>query len=209
MKYAQATRGDHTRHEILVAAKVLFVARGYTATTVRQVAAAAGITPAAIYNYFAGKDEIFSALLLSLAPHNQLFELVRQLDADSAEGLVQQIFQRLLPFMAGHEDYVRLAMIDTQERNGAALASLVPAVLPHAMELHQRLVTLDDPTGRLKQLPFPVFMRSLISLLVGFTVTGVVATQTHALHIPDANWASALADIFLYGVLSSPRSVEA
>lgn len=53
----QAVRGS-----ILDAARDLFVAEGYQAVSIRKIAEKIEYSPAAIYSYFAGKDDIFLAL---------------------------------------------------------------------------------------------------------------------------------------------------
>ncbi|MDX6256511.1 MAG: hypothetical protein QOJ11_2845 [Frankiales bacterium] len=61
---AQAGRrpgSDSTREAVLEAAREHFAARGYQATTVRGVAAAAGVSPSMIHHFFATKDELFLA----------------------------------------------------------------------------------------------------------------------------------------------------
>jgi AcrR family transcriptional regulator len=52
-----------TRAEILEAARAEFSERGYTATTVRQVARRARVDPALVYHYFADKPGRFVACL--------------------------------------------------------------------------------------------------------------------------------------------------
>lgn len=53
---------DVTRRAILDAALELFVADGYPQVSMRNIAAKVGYSPAAIYSYFASKDDIFYAL---------------------------------------------------------------------------------------------------------------------------------------------------
>ena len=55
--------GQRTRQAILDAALDLFSEKGYFGTSLRDVAAAVGVRESAIYNYFAGKDALFDALL--------------------------------------------------------------------------------------------------------------------------------------------------
>jgi AcrR family transcriptional regulator len=50
--------GAQRRAEILEAAKKLFVEEGYTATTIRRIAARLGISSTALYVYFPDKDAI-------------------------------------------------------------------------------------------------------------------------------------------------------
>jgi len=45
-----------TRPEILAAARTLFAARGYHATTVRDIAAEAGVNAALVHHYFGIKE---------------------------------------------------------------------------------------------------------------------------------------------------------
>jgi AcrR family transcriptional regulator len=56
-------RGARTRAHILERALGLFADRGYPATSVDDIAAAAGVSRATLYQYFAGKDQIFAELL--------------------------------------------------------------------------------------------------------------------------------------------------
>jgi AcrR family transcriptional regulator len=52
-----------TRNEILAAARAMFADTGYDKTSVRDVAAAAGVDPAMIRHYFGSKAELFRATM--------------------------------------------------------------------------------------------------------------------------------------------------
>ena len=54
--------GD-ARNRILDAAFGLFSEKGFTATSMRDIADAVGIKAASLYNHFAGKQELFDALI--------------------------------------------------------------------------------------------------------------------------------------------------
>src|SRR5688572_1837924 len=53
---------DLTRRAILDAALALFIEDGYDQVSMRNIAARVEYSPAALYGYFASKDEIFYAL---------------------------------------------------------------------------------------------------------------------------------------------------
>jgi len=55
--------GRQTRQAILDAALDLFADRGYFGASLRDIAAVVGVRDSALYNYFAGKDDLFNALL--------------------------------------------------------------------------------------------------------------------------------------------------
>lgn len=52
-----------TRDRILDTAEALFAERGFAATSVRDIATAAGLTPASLYNHFEGKEALYAAVL--------------------------------------------------------------------------------------------------------------------------------------------------
>jgi AcrR family transcriptional regulator len=54
------TKSDRTRAAILAAAETLFAAHGYERTTVRDIAAGAGIDPSMVIRYFGSKDQLFA-----------------------------------------------------------------------------------------------------------------------------------------------------
>lgn len=55
-------QGASRRSEILEAAKRLFVTEGFEQTTIRRIAAAVGVSSAALYLYFPDKDAILRAI---------------------------------------------------------------------------------------------------------------------------------------------------
>jgi len=60
-----------TRRRILTASMYLFSTKGFTSTTVRDIARQAGITDAAIYYHFATKEDLLHELVNTrLKPHN-------------------------------------------------------------------------------------------------------------------------------------------
>lgn len=61
-KRSRPTRSE-TRAQLLQAAGEVFAERGYERASLDQVAAAAGLTKGAVYSSFAGKEELFYALM--------------------------------------------------------------------------------------------------------------------------------------------------
>jgi AcrR family transcriptional regulator len=71
---------------ILDAAEPLFLNSGYEATTMAMVAAAAGISPNAVYWYFPGKDDLLAAIL-----RRRQKNALTQLDARSGASFETQV----------------------------------------------------------------------------------------------------------------------
>lgn len=62
-----------TREEIIATARRLFAERGFDRTTIRAIAAGAGVDPALVHHYFGTKDQLFLAAMNSpIDPGEQL-----------------------------------------------------------------------------------------------------------------------------------------
>jgi AcrR family transcriptional regulator len=62
-RMTRAERTDRNRYRVLGAAREVFLARGYHAATVEQIAEAAGFSTGVVYSQFGGKADLFLALL--------------------------------------------------------------------------------------------------------------------------------------------------
>lgn len=82
---------DTTREKLVLAARQHFAEHGYDRTTVRAIAAGAGVNPALINRYFGGKEQLFAeAVSIDLA-----FPDLRSVSRESmGEELVRHFFRR-------------------------------------------------------------------------------------------------------------------
>jgi len=106
----RALAKQRTRRHLLDAAKRLFNERGYEAATVRDIAAAAGLSTGAVFASFADKADLFGAVILddfdALLEHLQACE---QADV-TAEGELLCLFNSIYAFQRDHLPLVRAAI---------------------------------------------------------------------------------------------------
>ena len=62
VKSKKVQQGEITRQALLDAARTLFGERGYTSTSLDEIAGAAKVTKGALYHHFGGKEELFAAV---------------------------------------------------------------------------------------------------------------------------------------------------
>lgn len=90
---------DMYREEILVAAERVFVAKGYAAATIEEIAREAEVAIGTIYNFFRGKEELYDCFVERMAQEvMQTFETEVLPLEDPREAIRQLIKLRLAHF---------------------------------------------------------------------------------------------------------------
>lgn len=92
-------RGDATRARLLDAAIAAFADKGFNGTTTRDIAAAAGMSPAAVYVHHKSKEELL--YLISRSGHQNVLNLVREA-ADSSGDPATALRRVVYDFAAHH-----------------------------------------------------------------------------------------------------------
>jgi len=82
---SRAERREQTRDDLIAAADRLFVEGGFHATSLDQIAAAAGYTKGAVYSNFASKEDVFFAVYERRAERG-IAEYEREIAAAAASG---------------------------------------------------------------------------------------------------------------------------
>src|ERR1700710_964868 len=92
--------GEDRRRQLIEVAIDLFSKRGFSGTTTREIALAAGVTEAIIFRHFATKQDLYAAILdhtTSATGHENWLEEVQScMDRNDDEGLFRLIVSRIL-----------------------------------------------------------------------------------------------------------------
>lgn len=140
---ARASRGRRpgapdTRAEVLAAARTSFAEKGFRGTTIRAVAASAGVDPALVHHYFGSKDDLFvAALEIPVDPR----EVMAPVIAAGPDGAGERLLRALLGVW---DD---------------------PAVRPGLLALIRSLLA-DDAGGPMRDAFVPVVVGPVIAALV-------------------------------------------
>ena len=146
------------REQLLAAAAQLFASRGYTASTMNEVAAACGVSKATLYHYVSNKHALLAQITrghvarleqlvrdvreLCLAPQAQLQELIlRFMQVYAHAQNEHRVLTEDVKFLA-HAD--RAAVMAGQRRVVAAFADAIAALRPdlRGPQLHTPLAML-------------------------------------------------------------------
>jgi AcrR family transcriptional regulator len=140
------TGAPDTREQVLAAARERFGRQGFDATTMRQVAADAGVDPALVHYFFGSKAGLFAAVVEY--PFNP-GELVERLLADGGvDDLGPRLLGALLDLWDGQESTPMLAVIRSASGHEQAAAALREFVSREVVGRVARAIDADRPELR-------------------------------------------------------------
>ena len=155
-----------TREQILTAARALFAERTYAATTIRAVAAEAGVNPGLVHHFFGSKRGLFAA---SIQLPSELTEQVPAL----MTGDLRNLGDRLVGlFLRMWEDpttgpQVR-AIIRSAFSDDEAAATLRDAITANILAPLSAVLPMDQPAQRLT-----LAASQVIGLMAGRYILGI------------------------------------
>jgi AcrR family transcriptional regulator len=150
------TDGRHTRQAILDASLSLFAEHGFNGTSLRDIARAVGVRESAFYNYFPGKDAIFTGILDAAKEHRtqQLEGFLLEAHTRDPQELLEAITATILDTFADprQQQLFRVMMSDGMRLAREGRISLIERMTSGAAPLHKLMATLVS-RGHLRRLP--------------------------------------------------------
>ncbi len=195
------TKGEQTRNLITDAAHHLFLEQGYHGTSMRQIAARAGVALGSIYNHFATKEAIFEMVFITHHPYNQIVPAVRQATGDSPETLLRSIASSILAGLAVSPEFLHLLFIDMVEFQSRNTVRIFESQFPVIEQVLTRLIEVAGP--RLRPIPPLLIARSFFGLFFSYYITG--ALLRYATNLPreiQENDFEYFMNIYLHGILN-------
>jgi AcrR family transcriptional regulator len=157
-----------TRQDILDAARARFASDGFAATTIRRVAADAGVNPSLVMQFFTSKEELFAAVM-SISPKS-LSRFSTVFDGPD-EHLGERVVRAYLEVWEGvpEDSEPLMAMLRgaiVNEQAGTQLREFIQARLLEGMGTGP----VDDPDAALRA---GLASSMLVGLVVGRRLVGV------------------------------------
>ncbi len=151
-RVTRSERKARTREELLLAARAVFIRRGFHGATLDEIAEEAGYTKGAVYSNFAGKDDLYLALLDAHYGDRIAAYVEMMLDEPTFEDAIRAVGRFMatadaqdpdwLPTLAefvahaGRDEALRRSYLRVRERFLVAIADVIDAlVAKHGLAL--------------------------------------------------------------------------
>lgn len=130
------------RRQLLAAAQVVFVSRGYHAAAMDEIAERAGVSKPVLYQHFPGKLELYLALLEQHS--EELVETVREALASTTENKqrVAATFEAFFDFVSREGEAFRL-VFESDVRNLPPVRARVERTLRDCAEMVSQVIQED------------------------------------------------------------------
>jgi AcrR family transcriptional regulator len=193
--------GAVRRDQILRAASECFGTRGFHGTTTRDIAAAVGITEAALYRYFDGKEAIYTAILEARMATPDAVDAANQALAAGGddEAVFGALLRALLAGVSSDPSFIRLLFYSALE--GHQLAE--PFREKRIRRLREFLTSyLERRTreGAFRAIDPALGARFFIGLFVDYAIVRQVFGQGEAYPQTPEEVARSYVSIFLNGI---------
>jgi AcrR family transcriptional regulator len=143
------------RSQLLEVAREIFAARGFHATSMDEVAEAAGVTKPVLYQHFPSKRALYRELLEDVG-RRLLAELTTATaTATTGHQLVEAGFTAYFGFVIDNQAAFRL-LFGASVRNDAEFAEVAEEVLESLAEAVTEMIALDVPTEQRRVLAHAV-----------------------------------------------------
>lgn len=183
---------------ILEAAEKLILEKGYSATSMRDIASTAGYkSVAGLYNHFPDKESIFQGLLEYRNPYSEMFHLIQTTQGDTTAEFVGAVFHNMTDYMRRHIKFVQLVMIDYLEFEATHIHALLTEMQVQILGLLERLHQLE---GLRQDLPLPVLMRFLAMQVFGFVMTSNIMPPFILNTLTEGEWQGHMVKLILGGL---------
>jgi AcrR family transcriptional regulator len=196
-KVEKTAAGEATRQALINAAAHLFTRDGYSATSIRTIAAEAGITGGSVYNHFTNKEEIFTAVILAYHPIILVLPSLSTVQGQSSEELIRQAAYAVVSEMEKNPALFTLIAIELIEHKGQHLPILLSQMLPHVQRFLERIYA----DGKIQAKDPMTFFSAFVGMLMGYGLIRYMSQGLEFLRSASPSLDDHL-DIFFRGALA-------
>src|SRR5258705_5400004 len=143
-QFAMRLPAPRRRHQLLDVARELFAAGGFHATSMDDVAEAAGVTKPVLYQHFPSKRALYRELLEAVGRRLLADITAATAPADSGRERVQNGMAAYFGFVTDNQPAFRL-LFGASVRNDAEFAEVAESVLEHMAEAVAQMIDVDLP----------------------------------------------------------------
>ena len=200
--------GDERREQILRSAMALFSKNGFSGTTTKQIAAAAGVSEAMVFRHFASKDELYGAILAHKAcqdgmhqfPWENKPELKQAIDAGDDYAFFYHMGLNAMNKHQSDTDFMRLLFFSALEEHQVA-QTFFDEFVTQVYNFIGVYIEKRQREGAMREVSPTVAVRAFLGMLIHHSLNNILWDKKRKiLDISNEEAAKNFAEIIVRGL---------
>ncbi len=196
--------GDERRQQILRVAMRVFSEKGFSGTTTKEIANAAGISEAMVFRHFANKDELYSAILdhkaCSRRFQNPFDELAEKVAAKDDFGVFYTMALNALEHHTEDCDFLRLMLHSALEEHDLA-RMFFESFITDVYKFLGGYIRQRQADGAFREIEPHVVVRAFVGMFVHHSLNNLLwDKEQKLLKITNEEAAKNFTEILLRGI---------
>lgn len=167
--------GTKTKERIASAALELFAEKGYSATSMKDIAAQVGIKVASIYSHYCAKEELLNTLLneyFTLIKENtsSIEEITELIGTTDSKSILKKMFYVFPPELADRYTKLLKIIMHEQFREEKAMVFVRDIMFTHNENYVKEVLDKLVDSGNVKKVDTELYARIIVSLSVSSSI---------------------------------------
>ncbi|MGB7208590.1 MAG: TetR/AcrR family transcriptional regulator [Pyrinomonadaceae bacterium] len=201
--------GDKRREQILQTAVNLFSHRGFSGTTTKEIARAAGVSEAMVFRHFSTKDALYGAILESKKCQDGLHQFPWEVNPEIQKAIKEKndfdfFYNFGLQALDKHQadvGFMRLLFYSALEEHELA-ERFFGEFVAQIYDYISQYIDTRQKDGAMREINPRIVVRSFLGMLIHHSLNNILWDKNHRLlRITNEEAASNFANILLTGVL--------
>ncbi len=185
------------REQIIEGATRVFARKGFSRTTTREVARAAGVSEGTIFNYFENKDALLMAILERLNETQRRAEDFEEGMATDFRDFLTEYLRQRMSLMWENREVFRV-LLSEMLVNAELRELYLRRVVEPTMGIAEENFRLRMEQGEVRETDAPLAMRSVAGAVLGVLVLGLLGDEEIGSRPEEAS--DVLAGLLIHGL---------
>lgn len=206
--HAGRMKGDERREQILAAAISLFATHGFSGTTTKEIAKAAGVSEAMVFRHFANKDALYGAILENKTCRDGVHRFPWEENAAVKEAIASKddyafFYNIAVSALEKHHSdvkFMRLLFYSALEEHELA-SQFFSDLIARVYEFISEYIRVRQADGGMRDIEPRVVVRAFLGMLIHHSLNNILwDKERKLLNISNEEAARNFTEILLRGV---------
>jgi AcrR family transcriptional regulator len=197
---SRKTQAEERRLQIMDIALKVFAEKGFSKTTIKDLADAAGISAGLMYHYFPGKEKLLEAAVEQNSFLPQLREILSDTGDSPCREVLRDIFLKFSKLLRQRNSIIKIFL--QEGSTNAKVRRVLSNIANEGLPLLQNFLSASIATGELKPHNTEVTARCLFSTAIMFRFTRGVFKSSR---VTESQFIDEMLDYFFQGIQNPER----